>query len=264
MGDPSAGLRQDQPMLVFTDESGAVILIEDDLARALGYDNPDDAIGDPLAAALGMATSDAETLLEEIATGGSAKYRLAQIRNRRTGRSWWTFLSGSAPAAAGRFIGADITVTPPSSSLPAEDLDHRQNLERMAAMVRSRMSNEGGPVLSEEKEIELRSYFAARMLAIHVLIVRLGGRSLGEALEQKVRRLSQERGWPIDMNRGRLSFGEADLRPEACREIAQVALGYAVRVTSKRLVARELAELDVNFSPSTVRRATQFGLRGDI
>ena len=68
----------------------------------------------------------------------------------------------------------------------------------------------------------------------------------------------------MDMNRGRLSFGEGDLRPEACREIARVALAYAVRVTSKRLVARELAELDVNFSRSTVHRAAQYGLQGDL
>ena len=58
---PSAGIRQDRPMLVFTDESGAVVLIEDDLAQALGYDNPDDAVGDPLAATLGLATGQAVT-----------------------------------------------------------------------------------------------------------------------------------------------------------------------------------------------------------
>jgi len=264
MGDPSAGLRQDQPMLVFTDESGAVILIEDDLARALGYDNPDDAIGDPLAAALGMATSDAETLLKEISTTGRARHRLAQLRSHRSGRSWWVLLSGSAPASAGRFIGADITVTPPTLPLSADDLDHRHNLEQMAEMVRSRLRNGSGPVLSQEKENELRSYFAARMLAIYILIVRMGGLSLGEALEEKIRSLNRERAWSMDMRRGRLTFGEASLRPDRCQEISQVALAYAISVTSKRLVARELAELDVNFSPTTVQRATLYGLRKDL
>ena len=101
--------------------------------------------------------------------------------------------SGSSlMAAEGRFIGADLMVTHPTSSLPAEDLDHRHNLERMAAMVRSRLRDGAGTVISEQKEIELKSYFAARMLAIYVLIVRMGGRSLGETLEQKVRRLNQE------------------------------------------------------------------------
>jgi len=264
MGDPSADARPDRPMFVFTDENGDVVLMEDDLARLLGFDSSELAVGESLAAALGIAASDAGALLKEISTTARAKHRLAQIRNRRTGRSWWTFLSGSAPAAGGRFIGADITITPPTAALPAEDLDHRHNLERMAAMVRSRLSNGHGTGLSEENEIELRSYFAARMLAIYVLIVRMGGRALGETLEQKVRRSNQERGWSIDMNRGRLTFGEAELRPEACREMSQVALEYAVRVTSKRLVTRELSELDVNFSRSTVHRAVQSGLRGDV
>jgi hypothetical protein len=134
----------------------------------------------------------------------------------------------------------------------------------MAELVRSRLRNGGGPAISEEKESELRSYFAARMLAIYVLIVRMGGRSLGETLEEKVRRLSRERGWSMDMRRGRLTFGEAGPRPEAWRETMQAAQAYAVSVTSKRLVARELAELDVNFSRTSVQRATQYGLRMDL
>jgi hypothetical protein len=134
----------------------------------------------------------------------------------------------------------------------------------MAEMVRGRLRNGSGPVLSQEKESELRSYFAARMLAIYILIVRMGGRSLGEALEEKIRRLNRERAWSMDMRLGRLTFGEASLQPDRCQEISQVALAYAISVTSKRLVARELAELDVNFSPTTVQRATHYGLRKDL
>jgi hypothetical protein len=262
--DDRTELRMDRSMLVFTDERGAVVLIEDDLARALGFDNPDDAVGDPLAATLGLATADAEALLKEISTTGRSRTRLAQVRNQRTGRSWWVMVSGSAAAAEGRFIGADITLIPPTSPLSADNLEHRHHLEHMAELVRSRLRNGGGPAISEEKESELRSYFAARMLAIYVLIVRMGGRSLGETLEEKVRRLSRERGWSMDMRRGRLTFGEAGPRPEAWRETMQAAQAYAVSVTSKRLVARELAELDVNFSRTSVQRATQYGLRMDL
>jgi hypothetical protein len=251
-------------MFVFTDETGAVVLIEDDLARLLGLDSAQDAIGDPLAAALGLATVDAEKLLREIAATGTARHRVAEIWNRRTGRRSWVLLGGSAPSAGGGFIGADITVSPVTLSPPAEDLDHRSNLERMAVMVRRRMRNGGGPVMTEEKEIELRSYFAARMLAVYVLIVRMGGRGVGEAFEDRIRQVSRERGWPVDMNRGRLVFGEADLSPELCRQITQVALGYAVQVTSKRIVARELSELDVNFGPTTIQRADHFGLRSSV
>jgi hypothetical protein len=40
-------------------------------------------------------------------------------------------------------------VSPVTLSPPAEDLDHRYNLERMAEMVRARMRNGGGPAISE-------------------------------------------------------------------------------------------------------------------
>jgi hypothetical protein len=55
----------------------------------------------------------------------------------------------------------------------------------------------------------LRFYFAARMLAVYVLIVRMGGRAVGEAFEDRIRQVGRERGWPVDVNRGRLVFGEA-------------------------------------------------------
>ena len=262
--DDRMELRMDRPMLVFTDERGAVVLIEDELARALGFDDPDDAVGDPLAATLGLPTTEAEALLNEISTSGGSRYRLAQLRNQRTGRAWWVMVSGSAAVAEGRFIGADITLTPPAYTLSADYFSHRYNLRQLAELVRSRLRDGSGLLISEEKERELRSYFAARMLALYVLVVRMAGRDLGATLEEKVRRLNRERGWSMDMHRGRVTFGEADLPPEAWREIAQVAQSYAFSVTSKRIVARELGELDVNFTPATVQRATQYGLRMDL
>lgn len=264
MGQPEAEPALDRAMLVFTDESGAVVLIEDALARLMGYDDPDDAVGDSLAAALGMPAKEAQALLNEISARGSGRHRLAQIRNRQAGRSWWVLLGGSALVAEGRFLGADITVTPATAHQPADDLDHRDNLQRMAALVRSRMRNGGSPAISEEQELELKSYFAARMLALYILIVRMGGHALGEALEQKVRRLNQARGWPMEMRSGRLTFGEAGLLPQACQEVSHAALAYAVDVTSKRLVAKELGQLDVNFSSPTIQRATQYGIRTDV
>jgi hypothetical protein len=251
-------------MFVFTDETGTVVLMEDDLARVLGLASAEDAIGDPLAAALGLATPEAEKLLHEIASTGSARHRLAEVWNRRTGRRSWVLLGGSAPSMPGGFIGADITVSPVTLSPPAEDLDHRASLERMAVMVGRRMRNGGGPAISEEREIELRSYFAARMLAVYVLIVRMGGRPVGEAFEDRIQWISRECGSAIEMKRGRLVFGEAPLAPEVSRKITQAALDYAIQVTSKRLVVRELAELDVNFGQATIQRAAHYGLRGDL
>jgi hypothetical protein len=134
----------------------------------------------------------------------------------------------------------------------------------MAVMVGRRMRNGGGPAISEEREIELRSYFAARMLAVYVLIVRMGGRPVGEAFEDRIQWISRECGSAIEMKRGRLVFGEAPLAPEVSRKITQAALDYAIQVTSKRLVVRELAELDVNFGQATIQRAAHFGLRGDL
>jgi len=253
--------RHDRPMLVFTDEHGGVVLIEDDLARALGFENPDDALGDPLAAVLGLSAAEADALLREVARGGSARLRLAQLHNRQSGHRWWVMLSGSAATVDERFLGADITVVPPRSSISAGDLDRGHDLARMADLVRSRLRNAGDPRLPHDAELELRAYVAARALAMYVLLVRMGGPQLGEALERKVRRLNQERGWGMELQRGRLVFSEEGLRPEAARDLSQAIFEYAVGVTSRRVVTRELTSLDVNFGPTTTVRAAHFGLR---
>jgi hypothetical protein len=250
-------------MLVFTDEGGAVVLIEDDLARLLGFADPDEGVGDPLAAVLGLEPGEAAALLEDIALSAPIRNRLVQVRSRQTGRTWWALLHGTATVGEGRFLGADITVTPLLPTDLVDDSDHRTRLEQMAQIARLRTRNGAEPAISSEKEFELRSYFAARMLAIYVLVTRMGGRAVGQMLEEKIRRRCLEQAWSMDMKRGRFEFGAAGFDPEACREIMRVTQEYAVRVTSKRLVRRELAELDVNFSRLTVQRATRFGLRLD-
>lgn len=267
-GTPEAGLVSETPaggkahsMLIFTDEDGAVVLIEDDLARMLGFADPDEAVGDPLAAVLGLERAEAAALLEGIASNAPPRNHLVRVRSRQTGRTWWALLRGTSTAGEGRFIGADITVTPLLPTDLVDESDHHTRLEQMAHIVRTRTRNGGGPVISAEREFELRSYFAARMLAIYVLVTRMGGRAIGQTLEEKVRRLCLERGWSMDMKRGRFDFGGAGFDPEACREIMRVALEYAIRVTSKHLVTSELAELDVNFTQLTLQRATQVGFR---
>jgi hypothetical protein len=259
-GEPSF----DRAMFLFTDDQGAVVLIEDDLARVLGLESPDEVVGDPLGAALGLDPSVAEALLRDVVANGFARPRLAEIWSRRTRRRVWVLLGATAPKTGGGYIGADVTVAPVTLTPPDEDLDHRFNLERMAVMVQQRMHNGDGPAIAEEKEIELRSYFAARMLAMYVLIVRMAGNAPAQSFESRIRQVCREKAWEIDVHRGRMIFGGANVPAEAWRTTGRVAVDYAVQVTSKRLVARELAELDVNFASATIQRATRDGLRGEV
>jgi hypothetical protein len=123
------------------------------------------------------------------------------------------------------------------------------------------MSNEDQPAISEEKELELRTYFAARLLALYVLIVRMAGRDVAHAFEERICGLSRERGWSIEMDGARVRFGVGPPPPEAWEDIDRLALEFAARVTTLRLVGQELAELDVNFGPATIQRAEGLGLR---
>jgi hypothetical protein len=128
---------------------------------------PEEAIGDPLAAALGLATGDAERILREIATTGTARHRLTEIWNRRTGRRMWVLLGGSAPSAAAGFIGADIMVSR-SRSPPVEGLDHQHNLE-YGEMVPVACPVAAGPSSPEESALIV---FRSAHAGVYVLIVR--------------------------------------------------------------------------------------------
>jgi hypothetical protein len=251
----------DRPALLFTDERGRVVLMEDLLARALGFANPDGALGEGLGSVLGLANDVATEFLKEIAAKGKVGYRSIQAQHRPSGNLLPFLISGTADFGGGRYIGADITMTPPSFSLPTGYFDHRANLERMADMVRARLQSGSASLISGERELELWTYFAARMLAIYVLLTRMGGGAVAQALEDRIGRLAQDRKWGVEMHAGRIEMRQAGIRPEDLGELMKQALEYAVKVTSLRLVNKELAELDAGLDAGTLSLATSIGMR---
>jgi len=251
----------DRPALLFTDERGRVVLMEDVLARTLGFENPDGALGEELGSVLGLPSDQTGEFLKEIASKGQMSYRSIQSRHRQSGSLLPFLISGTADYGGGRYIGADITLTPPSFSLPTDYFNHRAHLERMADMVRARLKAGSASLISGEKELELWTYFAARMLAIYVLLTRMGGRAVGQALEDRISRMAQERNWGLEMRAGRIDVPRGGLRPEDLAELMAQAVEYAVKVTSLRLVNKELAELDAGFAEATLSVATRFGMR---
>ena len=253
----------DRPALLFTDERGRVVLIEDVLAQALGFEDPQSALGEDLGSVLGLPSGQAGEFLKEIAASGTMSYRSIQLRHRRSGKPVSFLIAGTADYGGGRYIGADISLTPPSFSLPEGYFNHRANLERMADMVRARLKAGSASLISGEKELELWTYFAARVLAIYVLLTRLGGRAVGQALDDRISRRAQERGWGLKMRGGRIDLPEARPRPEGLAELMKQAIDYAVKVTSLRLVKKELAELDAGFDEATLTLATRFGMRDE-
>jgi hypothetical protein len=251
----------DRPALLFTDERGLVVLMEDVLARTLGFETPDAALGDSLGSVLGLSPDEAGQLLSEIASKGQMSYRSIQAVHRQSKDSVSFLISGTADYGGGRFIGADITLTPPTFSLPSGYFNHRANLERMADMVRARVKAGSASLISGEKELELWTYLAARMLAIYVLLTRMGGRRVAEALEERIRRLAEKRKWGLEMRAGRIDLHQAGLKPEDLTDLMKEAVDYAVKVTSLRLVKKELDELDAGFNDATLQVATRFALR---
>ena len=251
----------DRPALLFTDERGLVVLMEDVLAKTLGFETPDGALGDSLGSVLGLSSNEAGEYLSEIASKGQMTYRSIQAVHRRSKDSLSFLISGTADYGGGRFIGADITLPPPSFSLPSGYFNHRAHLERMADMVRARVKAGSASLISGEKELELWTYLAARMLAIYVLLTRMGGRRVGEALEERVRRLAEKRKWALEMRAGRIDLHQAGLNPEGLAELMKEAVDYAIKVTSLRLVNKELDELDSGFDDATLQVATRYALR---
>ena len=251
----------DRPALLFTDERGRVVLMEDVLARTLGFDNPDGALGEGLGSILGLPSDQAADFLKEIATKGQMSYRSIQALHRQSGSLLPFLISGTADYGGGRYIGADITLTPPSFSLPTDYFNHRAHLERMADMVRARLKAGSASLISGERELELWTYFAARMLAIYVLLARMGGRAVGQALDDRISRTAQERNWGLEMRAGRIDVPQGGLRPEDLADLMKQAVDYSIKVTSLRIVNKELAELDAGFDEATLSVAARFGMR---
>lgn len=251
----------DRPYLLFTDEAGRIILLEDGLALFLGFADPEDAVGEPVDRVLGIPKAEAEGLMKELFTRGEVRNRPIQAVSRRTGTAVPLFLSGMTQFVGGRRIGADIAVCGPSYSVPDGYLDHCASLERLARIARTRLQSGAGLPISEARLARLAEYFAARVLALHVLLSRLGGRSLAGALQERLAKLARDRSLGLQIAAGRVAFDAQPLAPETLRLIIEAAVDYAAKVTSLRLVRKELADLDAGFDTAVLEAASRFGLR---
>lgn len=213
------------------------------------------ATPEALHAMLGIEQRSADQFLQDLSHRGSVDRPALSIRT--TTGSLRPMRATGIAVFVGResYIGADIQLLPPlpmvkSLARPQSHADVLDNYAKQA--------------LEEARLLKTRTllqvYLSVQIDAIQVLLARLGGLGMREALERIINSTAIKYRIPTVMQDGFLEFGDRTVPFDVYRLLFQTAVGYAVNAIGRRMVADEMETIDRRIDPGVLEAAKLFGL----
>jgi hypothetical protein len=159
----------------------------------------------------------------------------------------------------GGFIGVDLTLRDPDhTALPSMMLDsHSDVLNARIQQIEFETQAQG----AEESAALVNLYFTAQVSAVEVLLGRLGGPRMVEALEALFNRSAGKNQWPIQLKGGRFVVDLNKTPTEAFRLLLAELFEFAANVMGRRAVVDEMKLVDAHMKSDTQAIAGQAGLR---
>lgn len=246
-----------QPLaLLFTNAHGMVVYADRSFSRlthcaAEGFD-----LRGPLHTLLGVSEAVTENLLQRVNQAGHFTGRLLHARTQSGSLlPIWGMSVASYDDREG-YIGADILL---SSAIDGPQVQARVvthsdflnvYLQQTMAFARAR-----------HDKTFLQAYMAAQFNVLQVLLVRMAGSEIRDAMERILAGNSRKNNWPISIEHGELAFGKASSPFGVYGAFQKIAVSYAASIVGRRVIAQELDLLDRQLDQSTLALVTQLGLR---
>lgn len=257
LSDPGMGL-------VFTDARGRVVFVDNKVLALLGQLETGRLVGEPLHRIFQVAFEVVNGLLTEIARTGYVHERPLVI-TRSDGTQIETVCTGIASYDDQHtFIGADFTLRDPATAAPRAPATHGDilgvRIQQIEAEADAQVASADAQVA--EGTLLAQLYFTALLGAVQVLLNRMGGQRVSDAMEGVVNKRAAQSGWPVRLADGQFVLDPANLPEEAYHTLIDEVVGYARNVTGSRLLFQEMHALDEQMPPSARENAGKLGLRG--
>ncbi len=244
---------QDTAALVFTNNVGQVIFVDQAFLTLLSYTETGIVAGEPLFKALRQEAKTVERLLDRLIKDGRVEGEVLAIPGKDSQPHHFVF-DGIANYDQNKlYQGADITLreatrTPTGSLTPVvtSAVPTRQVSPEMA---------------SGETGIFIALYFTSQIKAIYVLLSRLMGVWTQANLDKIITETAAKAGHPIQVKNGLFASDLSAIDPATFRAILSKVLSYAVNIIGKRIVEREVAATDAKLHEGVLVLASQVGLR---
>lgn len=242
--------------LIFTDARGRVVFVDNKVMSLLGQVDTGRLVGEPLHSIVRVAFDVINNLLTEIARTGYV-HEQPLVITRSDGTRVETICTGIASYDDQHvFIGADLTLRDPSAVAPAQLATHGDVLG-----VRIQQIEAEADAQIAQDELLAQLYITALIGAVQVLLARMGGQRVSEAMESVLNGRAAKAGWPFKLTGGQFVINTVDLAPEAYRALLDEVIGYARNVTGSRLLFQEMRALDEQMTTAARDVASHFGMR---
>jgi len=245
--------------LVFTDARGRVVFGDTHFLDLIGPDKAGLLVGQPLHKVMGADHQTVSELISAIGRSGYVRDQRLSITNLH-GVQIVVACSGIATYdEQGAFIGVDVTLRDPDhTALPSMMLDtHGDILNARIQQIEFEAQSQG----AEEKSALTNLYFAAQVSAVEVLVGRMGGPRMLEALEGQFNRSAGKNGWPIQLKGGRFVVDVVKTPAEAFRILLAELFEFAANIMGQRAIIDEMKLVDAHMKPDAQAIAAKAGLR---
>lgn len=244
--------------LVFTNSKGQVIFSNQAFGDLMGFERRNVMMGKSLHQVLGVGSSDLADLLETGRDRGDATRSVKLEVLDRRGETHTLWLE-SMPAydSCNRFLGLNIIVKSlieqaPIEHLPANPMPAPADAERYVHQVK---------FVEPSKGERLRQFFTDQVDGLQILMARVAGLRVREAMEMIFNETAQKNLWPAAMVDGNVYIDPVAEEPRIYHTLLGELANYAAIVIGWNTVSAEMRKLETKVEPSILALANETGLR---
>ncbi len=236
--------------LIFTNNRGQVIFADSTFLDIMKFERRQPILGKPLCRVLGLEPDQVKGLLD--AEPGVSRPVTMTLRDTVGQLNCLEMESIPAYDRNNKFMGINIIVRKVSGGngapvpAPVSNIGTRPLSARLA----------GQP----DGEV-LQPFFLAQMDTLQILLARVAGLRVRDALETIFNEAAQKHSWAVAMVDGNIYVDPGAANPDVYRTLLCAAAEYAAIVIGWRVVSHEMATTEYQFGPSTLDIATDHGLR---
>lgn len=242
--------------MLFTDRDGLVVFADRSFAQLAHHIQDRFGLRGPLYKVLGIGQELADELMAHIRAEGMVAGWRVEARTR-TGElvPMWS-ASVATYDESQQFIGADLVITDLTGG-PHANILLTNHIDALTVHLQQTMAESR----AVHHQTYIQAYMGAQLNLLQVLLARLAGPEIRDAMEAQLARQCRSASWPLMVQGGELAFSRANASFQVYGEFQRMAIAYAASVLGRKIVAREMAILDSQLDTATLELVTQLGLR---
>jgi hypothetical protein len=245
--------------LVFADARGRIVFADSNFLDLVNQDEAKSLIGEPLYRILRCSQQSINELISSIAQMGYVRDHMLEIRTLDENPVNVACTGVGTYDDQGAFIGADLTLCDITHYEPTKGRPGDRD-DTLSLHIKEGQGDTHNQLIGEKQGFAL-GYFTAQVMALQVLLGRMGGPRVREMVEALVNQAAEQHNWAVQLQGGHLDIGSKSLPLDAYATLLKKIVDYGENIIGRQVVKHEMHTVDVQMTEHLREIADQAGLR---